>query len=277
MIKPIFLLLMISNLAFSQNELKHEVYFETSKHIIPVIEHNRLLLFIQKLDSLEIEKISIYGFCDDVGSDAYNLNLSQQRADVIKELFSDNNINDSLINNVDGKGKILLKIVNAKNTSIIRSLNRRAEIIVQIKSLVLNVVDERKETQKKLSDKLVVGDKIVLKNILFEIGYSTVVPESKNVLDSLAEILVEKENIYFSIQGHVCCTKNTRDAVDAETKKQNLSLARAKYIYNFLAKKGVSKKRMKYVGMRRKFPLGGDPKFDRRVEIVITYISNKNN
>jgi len=277
MIKPIFLLLMISNLAFSQNELKHEVYFETSKHIIPVIEHNRLLLFIQKLDSLEIEKISIYGFCDDVGSDAYNLNLSQQRADVIKELFSDNNINDSLINNVDGKGKILLKIVNAKNTSIIRSLNRRAEIIVQIKSLVLNVVDERKETQKKLSDKLVVGDKIVLKNILFEIGYSTVVPESKNVLDSLAEILVEKENIYFSIQGHVCCTKNTRDAVDAETKKQNLSLARAKYIYTFLAKKGVSKKRMKYVGMRRKFPLGGDPKFDRRVEIVITYISNKNN
>jgi len=277
MIKPIFLLLMISNLAFSQNELKHEVYFETSKHIIPVIEHNRLLLFIQKLDSLEIEKISIYGFCDDVGSDAYNLNLSQQRADVIKELFSDNNINDSLINNVDGKGKILLKIVNAKNTSIIRSLNRRAEIIVQIKSLVLNVVDERKETQKKLSDELVVGDKIVLKNILFEIGYSTVVPESKNVLDSLAEILVEKENIYFSIQGHVCCTKNTRDAVDAETKKQNLSLARAKYIYTFLAKKGVSKKRMKYVGMRRKFPLGGDPKFDRRVEIVITYISNKNN
>ena len=259
---------------FSQNELKHEVYFETAKHIIPAIEHNRLLLFIQKLDSLEIEKISIYGFCDDVGSDAYNLNLSQQRADVIKELFSNNNISDSLIINVDGKGKILLKIVNAKNTSIIRSLNRRAEIIVQIKSLVLNVIDERKETQKKLSDELVVGDKIVLKNILFEIGYSTVVPESKKALDSLAEILVEKENIYFSIQGHVCCTKNTRDAVDAETKKQNLSLARAKYIYNFLSKKGVSKKRMKYVGMRRKFPLGGDPKLDRRVEIVITYISN---
>ena len=30
---------------------------------------------------------------------------------------------------------------------------------------------------------------------------------------------------------------------------------------------------MNYVGMRRKFPLGGDPKFDRRVEIVITYIN----
>ncbi len=29
---------------------------------------------------------------------------------------------------------------------------------------------------------------------------------------------------------------------------------------------------MKYEGMRRKFPLGGDPKFDRRVEIVITRV-----
>jgi outer membrane protein OmpA-like peptidoglycan-associated protein len=276
MIKLIFLLLMVNSVMFSQNELKHEIYFKTAKHNIPAIEHNRLLLFIQKLDSLEIEKISIYGFCDDVGSDAYNLNLSQQRADVIKELFS-NNVNDSLISTVDGKGEILLKIIDAKNANIIRSFNRRVEIIVQIKPTELNVVDNKKVTQKNISDELVVGDKLVLKNILFEIGYSTVVPESKKVLDSLAKILVKKENIYFSIQGHVCCTKNTRDAVDAETKKQNLSLARARYIYNFLAKKGVSKKRMKYVGMRRKFPLGGDPKFDRRVEIVITYISNKNN
>jgi hypothetical protein len=32
---------------------------------------------------------------------------------------------------------------------------------------------------------------------------------------------------------------------------------------------------MKYVGLRRKFPLGGDPKYDRRVEILITYIADK--
>ena len=32
---------------------------------------------------------------------------------------------------------------------------------------------------------------------------------------------------------------------------------------------------MKYVGMRRKFPLGGEPEFDRRVEILITYTSDQ--
>ena len=82
--------------------------------------------------------------------------------------------------------------------------------------------------------------------------------------------------MYFTIQGHVCCTKFSRDAIDRKTKKRNLSLARAKYVYDYFAKKGVEKKRMKYVGMRRKFPLGDDPKFDRRVEILITYVGKEN-
>ena len=32
---------------------------------------------------------------------------------------------------------------------------------------------------------------------------------------------------------------------------------------------------MRAIGMRRKFPLGGDPELDRRVEILITYVSNQ--
>ena len=88
--------------------------------------------------------------------------------------------------------------------------------------------------------------------------------------------MVENKNIYFTIQGHVCCTQNSRDAVDKKTGKRNLSVARARFIYDYLAKKGVDKKRMKYVGMRRKFPLGGAPELDRRVEILVTYVTEKN-
>ena len=82
--KIIFLWLLISNSVCGQNELKHKVYFETAKHTMLITEQNRLLLFIKKLDSLMVEKISIYGFCDDVGSNAYNLKLSQQRANAIR-------------------------------------------------------------------------------------------------------------------------------------------------------------------------------------------------
>ena len=124
-----------------------------------------------------------------------------------------------------------------------------------------------------LKEDLKVGDKVLLENILFYSGNSTIIPESEETMERIARVLVEQDHIYFTIRGHVCCTKYSRDAVDFKTKKRNLSLVRAKYIYNYLAKRGVDKKRMKYVGMRRKFPLGGDPKYDRRVEILITYAS----
>ena len=58
-----------------------------------------------------------------------------------------------------------------------------------------------------------------------------------------------------------------------KTKKRNLSVARAKAVYDFLAKKGVRRSRMRYVGQKRKFPLGGEPAFDRRVEIQVTEIN----
>jgi len=110
---------------------------------------------------------------------------------------------------------------------------------------------------------------------LFKTGYPTVTPGSKKTLESIAKALLERDDIYFTIQGHVCCTQFSRDAVNRKTKKRNLSEARAKYVYDYFANKGIDKKRMRHLGLRRKFPLGGDPQFDRRVEILITYSGNQ--
>ncbi|MFD1161355.1 OmpA family protein [Hwangdonia seohaensis] len=278
----LILIVLCCNIASSQSKLTHDVYFDTDKHVVPSTEENRLLLFISNLTDIDIESISIYGFCDDVGADDYNLILSQQRADAIKSIFSNNEISESLISNVDGKGKILLKIVNEKNLLKIRGLNRKVEIIVKPKPKIVEEVkpiaetDKKKDVPEQIKSKLKVGDKITFENILFKTGYATVTPGSKKILNAIANALVERDDIYFTIQGHVCCTQFSRDAVNRKTKKRNLSEARAKYVYNYFAKKGVSKKRMRYMGMRRKFPLGGDPKFDRRVEILITYVGNEN-
>lgn len=275
----VLILLCVLQLGFSQKELNHVVYFETDKYEVPVTEENRLLLFISTLSDMDIESISIFGFCDDRGASYYNLKLSQQRADAIKAIFANNEISESLITNVDGKGEVLLKIVDEKDILKIRGLNRKVEIIVKPKPLKEAVVEEPTEEKKKAVPEIIegdlkVGDKIVFDNILFKTGYSTVMPDSKKTLEEIAKSLVERKDIYFTIQGHVCCTQFSRDAVDRKTKKQNLSVARAKYVYDYFAKKGVDKKRMKYVGLRRLFPLGGDPKFDRRVEILITYVKN---
>jgi len=206
--------------------------------------------------------------------------LSQNRADAIKKIFSIGGIKEELISNVDGKGEVLLKIVEAKDLNIIRGLNRKVEINVEYnipknkteKVGKVEQVEDNREKPITLESNLIVGDKIVLSKILFRTGYSYVLKESIPVLEKIGRILKEKSNVYFTIKGHVCCTANGRDALNRGTGRRNLSLARAKYIYDYLLKNGVSKNRMKYVGLKHKYPLGGDPKFDRRVEIEITYI-----
>lgn len=275
--KLIAIILFCSSALYSQSELKHEVYFETDKYDIPVTEENRLLLFISNLLDVDIESVSIFGFCDDVGAKDYNLKLSQQRADAIKSVFANNEISEDLISHVDGKGEVLLRIISEKDVQKIRGLNRKVEIIVRPtppkKEPEIKLVEEKKkEVPDIIKGDLKVGDKIVFDNILFKTGYSTIEPTSKKTLESIAKALVERKDVYFTIQGHVCCTQFSRDAVDRKTKKRNLSEARAKFVYDYFVKKGVDKKRMRYLGLRRKFPLGGDPKFDRRVEIVINYV-----
>ena len=269
-------ILLVGQFIQGQSQDSHVVYFDTGQYDVHVIETNRLVLFIQELKDIEIERVSIYGFTDDRGSDNYNLILSQNRANAIKKIFSKFNIDDNLISNVDGKGEVLLRVVSSENLSIIRGLNRKVEINIEYQQEENKDVSRKQETPQIFSKDIAVGDKITLENILFKTGFSIIEKESINVLEKLAEALLIRKDIYFLIQGHVCCTRNKRDAVDKKTGKRNLSMARAKFIYDYLIKKGVKRSRMKYIGLKNKYPLGGETKFDRRVEIKITYISKRN-
>jgi outer membrane protein OmpA-like peptidoglycan-associated protein len=263
----------------AQKEMKHQVYFLTDEFDIPETEHSRLLLFLSEIENLDVKKISIYGFCDDRGSDSYNMVLSQQRADAIKEVFSNNEFDETLITNVDGKGEILLNIVADQDVYKIRGLNRKVEIIVQPYDPPRRKekLPEKESTEDLLKGELKEGDKIQLENIYFRTGYSYLTKDSEKVLDKIAKILAQRPDVHFTIEGHVCCTHGTRDAIDRKTKIRNLSVARAKYVYDYLAKKGVKRIRMRYVGQRRKFPLGGAPELDRRVEILVTRIDKSAN
>ena len=271
--KLFFLLFLLMTVAQAQTGNTHVVYFETDQFDVPQIETNRLVLFIRSLKDIEIERIAIYGFCDDRGSDSYNLTLSQNRADAIKKIFSGFGVDDNLISNVDGKGEVLLRVISSDNLNIIRGLNRKVEINVMYKITEAEAVIEDEKEYRFLNKKLKVGDKITLDNILFKTGYSYIEKESIPVLEMMADALRERDDIYFTIQGHVCCTRSARDAVDKKTGKRNLSLARAKYIYDYLVEKGVRRTRMRYVGLKNKYPLGKETKYDRRVEIKITSIS----
>lgn len=267
-------IILLAQMAIGQNKYRHSVYFDTDASLITNSETEKLNCFLDKLDSLYISKISIYGFCDDRGTDKYNLNLSKKRAIIIKDFFIDNEVSENLITLLDGKGELALDST-AKSIKLDRKNNRRVDIEIFASETKEMESPEIPTAQDLLRGKVEIGDKIRLKNLYFKTGYSTIVPESIQTLKEIAQVLKERNELYFVIQGHVCCTHDTYDAVDRKTNKRNLSVARAKFIYNYLLRKGVEKHRMKYVGLKRKFPLGGDPKLDRRVEIEITHIAKK--
>ncbi|GGG20657.1 membrane protein [Dokdonia pacifica] len=273
-------------ISIAQVDRSHETFFDTDQYDITPIETAKLNRFIASLPKDKIEDISIYGYCDDRGSDAYNNKLSQQRADAIKAIFSEQGISDTIIKNSDGKGELLLTRLDDITNEVQRKLNRKVEIIVSIKQpRVISQEEEESEKEltaaveekryKSFSDTITKGDRILLENILFKINYSYIKSSSYKSLRELAKFLKENDNIIFKIQGHVCCVGRGRDAIDLKTGKRNLSVSRAKFVYDYLSKNGVSKKRMRYEGFGSRYPLGGDTKLDRRVEILVTYVKKK--
>ena len=241
----------------AQFNVEHSVYFDTDLYVLTKTEKTRLQKFLGSLSKNEVQKIEIYGFCDDRGSNNYNLELSQNRANAIKTIFGEASFFPEKIITVDGRGELLLNIVDETDASVIRALNRRVDIVISYPE-----VENKPELVEKKENK------ILLENVLFITGYSYLTMGSKRVLDNVAETL-KKESFSFVIQGHVCCTEGESDAVDRKTNKKNLSIARAKYVYDFLLEKGISKERMSYEGLAHKFPLGGSEDKDRRVEILV--------
>ena len=243
---------------YSQFNIEHSVYFDTDVYNLTKTETTRLQKFLSSNTKEDVLKIEIYGFCDDRGSNNYNLVLSQNRANAIKEIFSQASFFPEKISTVDGRGELLLNVVDETDPSVIRALNRRVDIVISYPEKNEKIIEEVDKQENK----------IILENVLFITGYSYLTRLSKKTLDDVAETL-KKETFSFVIQGHVCCTEGELDAVDRKTNKRNLSIARAKYVYDYLLKKGIKKSRMSYEGMAHKYPLGGSEDKDRRVEILI--------
>ncbi|BAO54819.1 OmpA family protein [Nonlabens marinus] len=117
------------------------------------------------------------------------------------------------------------------------------------------------------------GETIILEDIHFLRGRSTLNPESIPLVKRVIEILQARPNVHFEIHGHVCCIDpRFEDALDRNTMRSDLSYARAKLIYRILLEYQIEPQRMAYRGFGRTKPLGGTDQEDRRVELYITKV-----
>ncbi|WP_291150626.1 OmpA family protein [Flavobacterium sp. UBA7680] len=262
----VLFLFIIYNLSAQQKPIE-TVYFDFDKYDLTEPQSRVVNNFIKSIDTAKVESIQIYGYCDDRGTDDYNFKLSHDRVNTIQNLLLSFGFKESKIVILEGKGRVVVRPDTVENLYETRLRNRRVDLIVVKRNSF------GKEVYSSFKDKLKVGDKIYLENILFDMGSARLTNNSKKELDKISVILQKQKNIQFEIRGHVCCTPQIySDAIDKDTKERKLSWNRAKTVFYYLSSKKVSKNRMRYQGCGNKFPLKRGDNYDRRVEFLITKI-----
>ena len=265
------LFLLFSLVTFAQeDEEVHSIFFEFDKYNLKEEQANAVVAFVSKIDTTRIESVQIFGYCDDRGKDAYNYTLSTNRANTVKDKLIEKGIKSKIIITLEGKGRIMLDEDMQTNVPEARSKNRRVDVVVNFKPIVIEDL-KIPGVYSTIKKDRIVGDRIYLDHVLFERGSSQLTYKAKKELDRIALELHKYKNIHFEIQGHVCCTPTfQKEAVDRDTKKRELSTNRAKRVYNYFLMKRISKTRMSYKGYGNTQSLKKGSTLDRRVELLIT-------
>lgn len=280
----ILLILMLSSSISAQKT--QTILFESDQFFLQKDDEQVLQKWYNNTLSKQLDSVHIYGYTNDIGSLNYNLKLSEKRAEIVHSYLVKLGLKSSFVAAVEGKGEIPLD--SGKPTQDQRINNRKVEVIAYTSEKKVEVVEETKieEIQSEVveqpkddlssleSGKAKAGEKINLKKIVFEGGRRYVLPQSVENLVTVTKILKEHPEYEFEIQGHVCCLQpGEKDGEDLDTGIKNLSMMRAKQVYDYFIKQGIDPDRMTFKGMGGDYPLGGDPFLDRRVEIVITKVN----
>ncbi|HNP47254.1 MAG TPA: OmpA family protein [Bacteroidia bacterium] len=264
-------------------ENKISVHFSFDSFVIAPEE-------LEKLDHLftneRPEKILVVAHCDSFGTNAYNDLLAKRRAESVQKYLTQHFPAITAVE-TDSKGK-RFPLNNNSNASE-RALNRRAEISWEIKkaepevqmkdsisssrkSSVENLFND-KDTSAASIEGIEIGTTIRLQNLNFQGGRHVLLPSSYKTLEKLLNTLKSNPGLEVLIAGHVCCVSHG-DGVDVDTDTNDLSVRRAKEIYDYLVIHGIDPVRLTYKGFGSNHKLVDeiteeDRSTNRRVEIII--------
>ena len=104
-----------------------DTFFDFDKSVLKPAGKAKLDELVSKIHSINLEVIVAVGYTDSIGTDAYNLKLSERRAQAVKAYLESKGIDKSRIY-TEGKGKT--QPVASNKTPQGRALNRRVEIEV---------------------------------------------------------------------------------------------------------------------------------------------------
>ena len=244
------------------------------------------------LDSLiadpNVSSISIYGYADFLGNAACNQELSEKRCISVRNYLIQKGINKENI--VLSKGEGVHPNSDEKNRRDLSDKGIQAHRMVRV---VYSAKSQAAAVKEKLSEKnLVVGNSIVLEEILFHPDSDEFLAEAYIALEEFLKTMRKYSTLKVEIQGHICCQRNDLEEfyVYEDDKPSGLfgpgrpkmgsggkplSLNRAQAVRNYLIENGIDSTRMTYKGYgatRKRFPHERnqyEAKMNRRVEILI--------
>ena len=285
--------LFVTTIGYSQDS--SIVYFNFDRHDLT---NNAKQILEKILSKPNLYSAIIYGHTDQLGSNAYNDQLSVKRANAVRDYFISKGIKPEKIKIVKGFGEEI-PVINQLDV-VSRQANRRVVIITdyEVSSTDSVVMDEtpdqipskpgtpvtnspvRKPVKERLIDEVTdtttkAGDNIILKNINFYGGRHVFLPQSYSSLTELLYVMQTVPTLEIEIQGHICCQEGTQDGLDIDTGEPFLSHNRAKAVYEYLVTKGIDKNRMTYKGFGHRYPIilfeetEEERTTNRRVEIKI--------
>jgi outer membrane protein OmpA-like peptidoglycan-associated protein len=236
-------------------------------------------------------RINIIGYADYLGDDPKNFLLSVNRAEAAKAYLLC--LSKYPIITTEGKGTVPAQ---QKNGPYGEPMSRRIDIILRTRPGIRLPQTPPQTGEKRAEDappvnitefnnklnsltNMRAGNSILLQELNFPPGQHFLTPESDYYIKVLLAYLKKNDKLFFEIRGHICCDYNHPDAFDIDTHEYGLSLSRAKFIYDYLSKNGIAKKRMHYTGVGSSKPevypeyTEYDRAVNRRVEILI--VDNK--
>ncbi|MBS1588898.1 MAG: OmpA family protein [Bacteroidetes bacterium] len=290
--KPLFLFffllwLQIDAVCAQKKNDTFSVYFDLDIAQLNREAHDRLdsLLYFNKIHT--DVPISIIGYADFLNTDEYNLTLSRKRAANVRDYLLQAGLESKNIKLWIGKGEVKRIDTAGKKKGIPK--DRRVDIVMEYVQKASKLKDVH--INMKPSEKLIIppstgdpnfdisniptGKTFILKNIYFPMGRHFPKQNSYEDLDMLLRAMNENPEMAIQIEGHVCCVANMPDALDLDSHEIDLSINRARFIYEWLRARGISPNRIKYVGYGRSRPIIEDEQteeeasINRRVEIRI--------
>lgn len=243
-----------------------------------------------KIDSLlnadSVITVSLSGHCDSIGNNEYNDRLALKRATNVKNYFAIKSP-EVKITAINAFGK--RKPVASNEDEQSRALNRRVEIdytvekkensevVAKVDSMppvTYTESDDRRMTSFKSDlQNTPIGETMRLPNLNFYGGRHVLLPTATETLEKLVSALKENPKLEIEIQGYICCV-DVGDGVDMDTRTRDLSVNRAKAIYDYLILRGIDEKRLSYKGYGAQNKLvvernEADMSMNRRVEVKV--------